>query len=420
MAATACAPPRETPARRGDGWQTAAPAAVGLDAAPLRAMAAAVADGSFPHVHAILIVRDGRLAFERYFPGYRWEYSAPEFRGAWTEFGPDTPHNLASVTKSVTGILVAIALDEGAIDGVDAPVCPFFPEDADLCTGKKATITVRHLLMMASGLAWNEQDVWYGDPKNDIVQLFLVPDPIRYILAKPLAHDPGTSWYYDGGGTNLLGEIVRRATGERLDAFARRRLFEPLGIRDASWRFLRPGLVYASGDMTMRPRDMAKLGQLILDHGTWRGRRVLSAARADALVERFVRFNATTGYGYQWWLKTYTVGARSFDAFCADGWGGQRILGVPALHLVAVFTGGSYTADPRLDELVTRFILPAAISGGSAPASPATSERATPPARPVPRPARSPARRGTGRSPRRSPDPARPTGPTIAPATSSS
>jgi CubicO group peptidase (beta-lactamase class C family) len=359
--ATPPSPPAGTaPLAGSDGWRTAQPQDVGIDPAPLREMVGRVLDRTYPDIHGILIVKDGALVFERYFPGYAWDYQADGFRGPWTEHGPDTPHNLASVTKSVTGILLAIAIDKGYVKGVEEPLCPFFPEHAASCVGGKERITLRHVLTMSSGLAWNEQDVPYSDPRNDIVQLFVVADPVGYILSKAPAHEPGTRWYYNGGGTNLLGKVIEKASGSRLDAFAEEHLFGPLGMSGEEWVFIRPDLVYASGDMKMRPRDMAKLGQLLLDHGAWGGRAVLSPAWADDVVRKRVRHTETSGYGYHWWLRTYSSGSTTIDAFLADGWGGQRIMGFPSLRLVVVFTGGNYTGQHRLDEVVTRFVLPAA------------------------------------------------------------
>lgn len=346
------------PVKMDDGWSTAAPAAVGLDPGPLAAMVDRVRDGTFPEVDGILIVRHGKLVFERYFPGYAWDYRAKDFRGPWTEYGPDTAHNLASVTKSVTAILLAIAVDRGMIRGFDEPLCGFFPGYTSLCTGGKERITLAHVLSMTSGLSWNEQDVPYSQQENDIVQLFLVPDPVAHVLSKPIAYDPASHWYYNGGGTNLLGEVIQRASGLRLDGFAQRFLFSPLHITGHKWVFIQPDFVYASGDMTMRPRDMAKLGHLLLGGGVWGEERVLSPELARALVQRRVQLMPNSGYGFHWWTRTYEASSAHVDAFYADGWGGQRIMVFPERDLVVVFTGSSYTKGHHLDDVVTGFILP--------------------------------------------------------------
>lgn len=341
-----------------DDWEIGSPAAAGFEPAVLNAMNERVLDGTFQDVHAILIAKDGKLVFEKYYPGYAWDYEAERFRGPWTEYEADTPHNLASVTKSITGLLVVLALDRGMIRDFDEPVCGFFPDHSALCDEKKRTIHLGHLLTMTSGLAWNEQDVPYSDASNDIVQLFLVPDPVAHVLAKPLADPPASRWYYNGGGTNLLGKIVERASGMRLDEFAESVLFGPLGIRDAKWQFVQPEFVYASGDMTMRPRDMAKIGQMLLDGGVWAGERILSEEMTATLVRTQVPLMPGTGYALHWWTRTLESSGERVEAFLADGWGGQRIMVFPEKRLVVVFTGGNYTQAHRLDEIVTDFVLP--------------------------------------------------------------
>jgi CubicO group peptidase (beta-lactamase class C family) len=366
----ACDGPLRPPAQLGDGWETGGLeagglAAGGLAAEPIVALLEAICSDTFPDIHSVLLAHRGTLVFEAYFPGHAFSYAAEGFRGARTEFGPEIRENVHSVSKSVTGLLVGIARDRGHLPDIQTDVFSFFPEHARLGGGAKAGITVQSLLLMASGLSWNEQDVFYSRPENDIVQLHVVDDPLAYILGKDLAHPPMTEWYYNGGGAVLAGDIVRRTSGQRLEEFAQEHLFGPLGIEDAGWTILPSGVVDAAGGVSLRPRDMAKLGQLVLDGGTWRGQRIVSGDRVKEMTSRLVQFNPTEGYGYFWWTRTYPGEPEAVPSVRADGWGGQWILVFPTLDLVAVFTGGSYGIDrpPRLDEIVTRFIIPAA-SGG--------------------------------------------------------
>jgi CubicO group peptidase (beta-lactamase class C family) len=352
----------QAPAQLHDGWETRSLQADSLAVEPMVALLDAIRSDTFPDIHSVLLAHRGRLVFEAYFPGYAWSYAAEGFRGARTEFGPDTRHDMESVSKSVTGLLVGIARDRGYLADLNASLFSFFPEYSRFGEGAKSGITLQSLLVMASGLSWNEQEVFYTQPNNDIVQLHVVDDPIAYILSKDLAHPPMTAWYYNGGGVVVMGEIVRRKSGQRLDEFAQQYLFGPLGITGAAWNVMRSGVVDAPGGLALRPRDMAKLGQLVLNGGTWRGRRIVSEDWVTAMTSRQVQFNATDGYGYYWWTKTYVSGSDSIPSVRADGWGGQRIMVFPTLDLVAVFTGGSYTLarQPRLDEIVTRFVIPAA------------------------------------------------------------
>jgi CubicO group peptidase (beta-lactamase class C family) len=360
--AAACSRALQAPAQRGDEWETGTLEAESLAVEPLVSLLEAICSDSFGDIHSVLLARRGRLVFEAYFPGYAWSYEAQEFRGAATDFGPETRDNMQSVSKSVTGLLVGIARDRGYLPDLTASVFSFFPEYSRFAEGAKSGITLQSLLLMASGLRWNEQDVFYGQPTNDIVQLHVADDPIAYVLSKDLTHPPMTEWYYNGGGVVLVGEIVRRTSGHRLDEFAAQHLFGPLGITGAKWSLVRSGVVDAPGGLDLRPRDMAKLGQVVLNGGTWRGRRIVSEDWINMMTNRHVRFNATDGYGYYWWAKTYVTESDSIPSVRADGWGGQRIMVFPTLDLVAVFTGGNYTISrpPRLDEIVSRFIIPAA------------------------------------------------------------
>jgi CubicO group peptidase (beta-lactamase class C family) len=345
------------PQQTDDGWQTTTPAAVGLDESKLREAVKHIQDKTYQNVDSLLIVKDGKLVFETYFDGHEWNYDSPQFRGKLVRHGPETRHNLASVTKSVTSILVGIALDQGKIQSVDDPVFDYFPQYAHLSDTRKATITLKHLLTMSSGLQWNEGELPYSDPNNDLVRLFSKPDPIEYILSRPLVSEPGARFYYGGDNTNLLGEAIRSATEQRMDAFAEEVLFGPLGITDYAWDFINPDMIHASGNLQLRPRDMAKLGQLYLNGGAWEGHRIVSEAWVAESTQKHITRSATSGYGYQWWLSTYRMGSSSVDAFSALGWGGQKIMVFPDLEMVVVFTGGNYASEDPSEEILTRYIL---------------------------------------------------------------
>jgi hypothetical protein len=347
----------------GDGWSSRPMKDAGLRAEPMAELVERIEAGEFAHVHGFVIARHGALVAEAYFPGYAFDYEGESFWGAWTEFGPLVPHLQASVTKSVTGLLVGIALDRGDLETVDAGVLSFFPEHAGLADETKRAITLGHLLTMTSGLEWNEGEVFYGELENDIVQLHLVEDPIEYILSRGQSSPPATEWGYNGGGTSLLGEIVRRASGQPLDEYARTHLFGPLGIETAEWGRIGE-LVDAPGGLRMRPRDMAKLGQLVLDGGTWKGRRIVSESWVEAMTRVYVPFQPSGGYGLHWWIRVYTNGPHTAPAYMADGWGGQRIMVFPTLDLVVVFTGGNYAEQHRLDEVVAHYVLPAVEGSG--------------------------------------------------------
>ena len=356
-----CAPAHtfNVPEQTNDGWQTASLAEVGIDERTIEQVIDRVRDNSYQNIHSILIVKDDKLVFEEYFSGYAWDYNDDQFRGELTDFGIDTIHNLASVTKSFTSALVGIAIDHGFIQDVDEKMFAFFPEYADLSDGRKGDVTLVDLLTMTSGLEWNEMEFPYSNTRNDLVQLFIVSDPIEYILTKPVVNEPGTKWYYNGGGTNLLGEVIREATGMRMDVFADEYLFEPLGITDYEWDYLNSEIIHASGNLELRPRDMAKLGYLFLKGGTWQGERIVSEEWIAESTKSHISPSWADGYGYQWWIETYHSNSIPIDSFYAAGWGGQRITVFPSLDMVVVFTGGNYVGENPIDDIITHYILPA-------------------------------------------------------------
>jgi CubicO group peptidase (beta-lactamase class C family) len=334
-------PPCGTPAPLDDGWIIASPDSVGIDAARLCGIAARLRETD-ADVHAVVIARHGKLVFEQYYPGYDepWgEQAGPR------DFDAMSRHDMRSVSKSVTSLLVGIAIDRKLIASADEPVVKFFPEYAALKSPGWDRITLRHLLTMSSGITWDENRAW-DDPGNDEPHLSREADPIGYVLAKPIASPPDTVWNYNGGGTDLLGNIIERVSGRPLESFAREALFEPLGISDWEWKKYQNGKVAAAIGVRLRPRDAAKIGQLVLNRGSWNGRQIVSPDwLAQSVTPRFQAIGYFGGlffYGYQWWLGRTLTESREVKWVAAQGLGGQRIYIVPELDLVAMTTAGRY------------------------------------------------------------------------------
>jgi CubicO group peptidase (beta-lactamase class C family) len=334
-----------TPVASDDGWAIAAPDSVGIDGASLCGIAIRL-KASDADVHAVVIIRHGKLVFEQYFRGYDEPWGGA--RGPH-DFDAATKHDMRSASKSVVSLLVGIAIDRKLIAGVDEPVVKFFPEYAALKTPGWDAITLRHLLTMSSGIQWDENRPW-TDPANDEPHLGKEADPIGYVLGKPIAAAPDETWNYNGGGTDLLGNILERASGKSLNDFAREVLFEPLGITDGKWETYQNGRIAAAVGLRIRPRDAAKIGQLVLDHGAWKGRQIVPAAWiAQSVAPRFQTigyFGGLAFYGYQWWLGRTLSRGEEIKWIAAVGLGGQRIFIVPDLDLVVMTTSGLYTS-PR-------------------------------------------------------------------------
>jgi CubicO group peptidase (beta-lactamase class C family) len=249
-----------------DGWPVSPPAQQGLDPQLICSIGPVLAKATEADPHGVVVIRHGVLVYEAYFTG-------EDMRG-WTPLGvvphdANTLHNIESITKGVVALLVGIAFDRGWLKDLDALIFSFFPEYADLRTPEKDRITVRHLLSMTSGLDWPERAVSINNPANVVRQARIAPDLYRFVLERSVEGTPGTVWNYNGGGVWLLGLILKKVSGQPLDEFTKEALFEPLGIRDWEWQRFPNSHPYTSGGLRLRPRDLAKLGQFVLDDGVW-------------------------------------------------------------------------------------------------------------------------------------------------------
>jgi len=316
-------------------------------------------------IHSLLIIRNGKLVFEEYFQGDK--FNLARFTGE-TGFDMNDTHNLCSVTKSFTSALMGIAIDNGIILSVDQKVFDFFPAYSDLLVDvpEKADMTIKHLLTMTSGLEWDDETYSYFDSRNDMYQMFNSSDPIRYILSKNLFAPPGAVFDYDNCNSNVLGQIISKTSLQRLDTFSENYLFSKLGITDYEWQMLPNNVVFASGDLRLRPRDMAKFGLLFLNDGNWENETIVSKEWIDISTQKYLdpndynnEFGWSDGYGYHWWQWENLSGV-DFDAYFASGWGGQWIIIVPHLNMVVTSTAGNYYTETimPIESILVDYILP--------------------------------------------------------------
>jgi CubicO group peptidase (beta-lactamase class C family) len=353
-----------------DGWEVASLNSVGMEKSYFENLLNRLNRIGEHRIHSILVVKDKKLVFEKYYPGRK--FNLAQYTGE-TGFDINDTHNLCSATKSFTSALIGIALDKGYIKSIDQKVFDFFPEFEDLLLleSEKNKMTIKHLLTMTSGLEWDDETLPYSDPRNDLHRMFVNDNPIRFALAKPLFAAPGDVFDYANCNTNILGEIIRKASGERLDKFADKYLFKKLGITELEWQMLPNDAVFCSGDLRLRPRDMAKFGLLFLNRGEWNGEQIISQKWSDISTAAYLNpndynkeFGWADGYGFQWWQKTYYYNSQSYSSFFATGWGGQHIIDFPALNLVIVFTGGNYYEAEIISpyDIVSNYILPSIIN----------------------------------------------------------
>jgi CubicO group peptidase (beta-lactamase class C family) len=280
-----------------DQWPVAAPESVGLDSASLCSLTKWLKESRQSNVHAVLVARHGALVFEQYFSGSDEILGRPVGEVA---FGPETLHDERSVSKSIVALVVGTAIDRGLIKGVDEPVMSFFPEYADLRTPEKDRITVRDLLTMSTGLEWHELGTPYTSQANSENRFDNAADPYRYALQQPLVEPPGRVWNYNSGSAELIGAILKKATGKAVDELARIYLLTTLRINKAEWSRNANGNPHAAGGLRLRPRDLAKICQLVLQRGAWNGTQVVPAAWVEAATS--LQVNASDShpvlYGY--------------------------------------------------------------------------------------------------------------------------
>jgi CubicO group peptidase (beta-lactamase class C family) len=357
----------EIPDQLDDGWITESLSDAGIDGKVLVDLMNKIYATSGHNIHSILLIKDNKLVFEEYFSGEKFKLG--KYTGEYG-FGRNDLHTLCSATKSFASALLGIAIDKGYIKSIDEKVFDFFPEDSDLIplSPGKENLTIRHLLTMTSGLQWDDESTSYYDPVNDMYKLFTSNDPMRFILSKELVNTPGTVFRYANCNTNLIGEIVHRATKRRLDTFCDSLLFSKIGISACEWQKIKPEIIFTSGDLMLRPRDMAKFGQLFLNKGVWGGEQLISEEWCSESTSIHIdpndfstSYNWSDGYGFQWWHKDYTSGGKTYKSFFASGWGGQKIIVIPQIDIVIVFTGGNYFTNEKIScyVIVEDYIIPA-------------------------------------------------------------
>ncbi|HTO06594.1 MAG TPA: serine hydrolase [Myxococcota bacterium] len=323
-------------------WPRVTPAEAGLDPGALESVAERIERRELENVHALLVVRGGKLAFERYFAGEDALWAEPAKPAT---FDAGALHDVRSVSKSVVGALVGIAHGEGALPDLDAPIARFFPVHARGRESALAGRTLRHALTMSAGLAWDELTHPYYDPRNDEHGLWLAADPLAYGLSRRPVAAPGAAFAYNGSLPVVLAQVVEQATGVPFDRYAVEKLWCPLGVTRAEWVQHPSGVIVSASGLRLTPRAMARFGQMMLDGGRFAGRQIVPPDYARASLEAQVTlpagFGGATGYGYLWWIGQLPV---------ASGNGGQRIVLDRETGTVIVTTAGLYDS-PRQGEV---------------------------------------------------------------------
>lgn len=294
---------------------------------------------------SLLIYQDGKLLIEEYFNGYT----------------RNDPHQIQSVSKSLTSLLVGGLITEGKIADVNAPIALYLPEYKHLLTGDKAKITLANFMDMAAGIEWDEWSVPYTDPANIRSKEMESDDGVAFVLSLPMKHEPGKDFSYSGGYVSVVGSVISNLSKQPTAAdYAKNGPLKALCFNNAYWFKQKDGKTNTAGGGMMRPIDMLKVGQLMLDDGQWQGKQLIDKQWvADSLDRTINTYNSK--YGYFWWHDDAFVldNVKNYPYVHASGWGGQEIAIIKELDLVVVTTASNFESSGRVNEMLRNFIIPA-------------------------------------------------------------
>jgi CubicO group peptidase (beta-lactamase class C family) len=289
----------------------------------------------------VAVARHGETVLEHYFEGEDFSWSEP--RGV-VAFGPDTLHDLRSVTKSIVSLLYGIALERGLVPPLEASVVAQFPEYPDLVADPaRQDITVGHALSMSMGLEWDES-LPYTSNANSEIAMEEAPDRFRFILDRPVVQPPGSVWTYSGGAVALIGALITRGTGKSLTDFARGTLFEPLGIADYEWMAGDDGVESAASGLRLSTRSLLVIGTMLVNGGRYGDRQVVPASWLAAAFTPVIRTSDGLDYSRLFFLGEAPVPAfgRPTRWIGCFGNGGQRLWLMPEAGLCCVIFAGAY------------------------------------------------------------------------------
>ncbi len=327
------------------GWRAAAPESQGIDSDVL-ADAINTARQSGINIHSLLVVRNNYIVAEAYFFPYDGK----------------APHDLASVTKSITSTLIGLAIEQRKVKSVEQKALSFFSKNKIANKdARKEKITVEHLLTMSSGLNCISKG---GEPT--LWEMLNQANNTQYMLDLPMVAEPGSNFVYCSGGMHLLSAIIANTTGMRAEDFAKKFLFEPINIKQAIWPLDPQFINHGFGNLHLLPRDMAKLGVLMMNQGKWDNRAIVPTEWVTNMTRSHIKTGGARDYGFGWWINP----AGNPIPFEASGRGGQQISVLPSKNAVIVLNGGGFNTGEFM-----KLVLPAIKSEQALPANPAAEAR---------------------------------------------
>lgn len=334
---------------------------LGWDSGRFTALENAVETGELKQITSVLAARDGKLVYERYF----------------NDSSRAQLNDVRSASKSITSLLVGLALDQGKLESVEQPAFAFFPDKQPWRNPdpRKDQITLQDLLSMSSVLECND---WNQFSRGNEERMYIVEDWVKFMLDLPVRGIPpwetkpedspyGRNFSYCTGGVFLLGAIVEQASGMQLEAFTDKYLFAPMGIGPVQWPVSPLGIAQGGGGLRLRSVDLLKLGQLMLNEGRWNDRQVLSKqwVNESFMPRAEIGQGPAQDYGYLWWIYHFTVNDKLYVTYAAAGNGGNYIFINPELNLVTVVTSVAYGTSymhTQSQSILTEYVLPAVLA----------------------------------------------------------
>lgn len=341
-------------------WEKGTPASVGLDEQALARFDADLASGRYMLVDSFQVFRCGREVYDRkYVHDYGQIYGKEaktkgplnaRLTGPYNYFDPNWHpyyhgsdlHSMQSVSKTITSAIIGVAITRGDFKApVSTPVLKYFDvAKVKNVDDRKRRMTLEHVLTMTTGLDWNEE-VPYDDPRSDSSLMEATDDWVQYVIDKPMAQEPGTVFNYSSGATELLAYIFQKETGQDIEAYGAKYLFAPLGMKHY-WKRTYIGVVDTEGGLFLNGEDLAKIGYLYMNDGTWGGKQIISKEWVKRSLTPYIDTRVGFSYGFKWWL--YPLNNRF--VWMARGFGGQRLMVFAEERVIAVFTGWEIIKDP--------------------------------------------------------------------------
>jgi CubicO group peptidase (beta-lactamase class C family) len=328
-----CSSPHDAdlPTRLDDGIEVASPVTAGLRVEALAALTQDLIDAQYPNTTSVLVLKDSRLVFERYF----------------REGGPEVLNDTRSAMKSVTALAIGVALADGALQSIDEPAFARLTDRAPFMNDGplKQQITMADFLTMSSALDCNDWDE--ANPGNE-ENMYPLDDWSRWAVDIPVKDDYQRDasgrgpFSYCTAGVFLLGQILQRATGEPVDGYIGRTLLDPLGIARREWPRSPSGEVMTGGGLRLRSRDLAKLGLLVSSGGRWGDRQIIPVNWTREALTTWRTVDTEQGYGYLFWQRVYSSPCGPLEGWYMSGNGGNAVVYVPDQALVAVITRRHY------------------------------------------------------------------------------